>query len=240
MLRLILLCSILLSPLVRADAISIAAIEWEPFSAKNLPEGGFSVELCKILLKRSGYESNVFFVPWSRALKGTEHGTYQVNAAVWYTAERTGYMLYSDPYAVNKLVFVSRSDKPFRYTGTASLRGKSIGIGQDYAYPTEILRAADVRFDEAIDDEQNLRKLFSGRIDLTLGDEINLRYSARKLKQSRDVFFFDSTALDEKPLYITVSKTYPQASKLLDDINRELARMKTDGSFAALLKKHGL
>jgi polar amino acid transport system substrate-binding protein len=207
--------------------------------SQNPAGGRICRRVCQPLLKRSGYESNVFFVPWSRALKGTENGTYQVNAAVWHTDERAAYMLYSDPYATNKLIFVSRSDTPFHYTGSASLRGKRIGIGQDYAYPADILKAPDVRFDEVIDDEQNLRKLFSGRIDLTLGDELNLRLSARKLKQARDVFYFDTTALDAKPLYITVSKAYPQAGKLLDDLNRELARMKNDGSFTALLKKHG-
>lgn len=239
MLRVILFGLCCMAGLARADAISIAAIDWEPFSGKNLSDGGFSVDLCKTLLKSAGYDSNVFFVPWTRALKGTESGTYQVNAAVWYAKDRSEYMLFSEPYAVNKLVFVSRSDTPFRYQGIASLKGKRIGVGQDYAYPPEILKAPDARFDEAIDDEQNLRKLFSGRIDLTLGDELNLRYQARQLNQRSDVFYFDSVALDEKPLYITVSKATPNAEKILKDINRELARMKADGRFAALLKSHG-
>ncbi|MCP5324923.1 MAG: amino acid ABC transporter substrate-binding protein [Oceanospirillaceae bacterium] len=239
MLRALLLCLCCFTSLARADAISIAAIDWEPFSGKNLPDGGFAVALCRTLLKNAGYESNVYFVPWTRALKGTESGTYQVNAAVWYAKDRAAYMLYSEPYTVNKLVFVSRSDTPFQYKGLSSLRGKRIGVGQDYAYPQEILHAPDVRFDEAIDDEQNLRKLFSGRIDLTLGDELNLRYEARKLNQRSDVFYFDKTPLDEKPLYITVSKAMPNAEKVLADLNRELAKMKANGSFDALLKQYG-
>ncbi len=92
------------------DAIDEAALcitEWLPFTgAEGQPRVALS--LSEQALKRAGYDSVTSIVPDGQLIPKIEHGDFDGSAALWRSAEREQFLLYSKPYLENRLVLVAR------------------------------------------------------------------------------------------------------------------------------------
>ena len=64
-------------PGLAADkTLKLAATEYPPFYGKELKDHGFITEIIATAFERSGYQINVKFLPWKRALEKTKDGAY--------------------------------------------------------------------------------------------------------------------------------------------------------------------
>jgi len=59
---------ILASNLTGAEIVKITTSEWEPYIGESLPNKGFVAEIAKEAFKRGGYEMELTFYPWARAV----------------------------------------------------------------------------------------------------------------------------------------------------------------------------
>lgn len=57
--------------------IVVTCTEWEPYTSEKLLNGGFLIELTVESLKRVGYDVEVKYLPWARALDEVKNGRYQ-------------------------------------------------------------------------------------------------------------------------------------------------------------------
>ncbi|MFD2263869.1 substrate-binding periplasmic protein [Lacibacterium aquatile] len=225
-----------------AAKLSVAAlVDYPPFSDVASPQQGFANELLTAALRRAGHEVEVEMLPWSRALAGVQDGTYDILTCVWRTPDREKTMLFTEPFAVNRLVFAKRTNEPFAYRDLRDLNGKTIGTIPGYAYDEDFLKAASFKREEAASVVTNLRKLSAGRIDLTVEDELILRYVLNtQLSDLRMMLELAPGALSENPLHYAISREHPEAEAIARDFNKALAEMKGDGSYDHLLEKHGM
>jgi len=230
-------------PEARADDVLIAATldDFPPYCGQALPNFGFSNDLVVQAMGRTGHKVTVVFVPWARALSGAMDGYYDILPSVWYSPERGNALLFSEPYVVSRLVFVTRKDSPFDYTRLEDLAGKTVGIVNGYEYGKAFRTSTLFTRDVANSTVLNLTRVAAGRIDLTVEDELTLRYLfkttaldlANRLVLSRG-------ALSEQEMHMAVSKKRVDAGRLVADFNQGLAQMKQDGSYDALLVVHKL
>src|SRR3990167_6079785 len=59
----------LVSPTVAAaEIIRLASLEWPPYTGAQLPDGGESTATLKAAFAAAGYQLEVDFLPWERAL----------------------------------------------------------------------------------------------------------------------------------------------------------------------------
>jgi polar amino acid transport system substrate-binding protein len=223
----------------RERLTAAALTDWEPYSDEHLPNYGFDNDLLIEAMERAGYDVKIVMLPWSRALQGATDGEYDILPSIWYTPERAEKLVYSKPFATNRLRFVKPIGSNFDYRKLEDLKGMHVGTLNAYAYPIEFLNSA-LFFREPVSTlVQNLKKLAMGRIDVAVDDELTLKYVLNtKASDIADKLSFAKGVLSENQLYVGFAKKRKDAAELASAFNRGVAAMRMDGSYEALLKKH--
>ena len=86
-----------------------------------------------------------------------------------------------------------------------------------------------------------VRMLAAQRVRLTVEDEYVARYYlSRESARVRNAVEFLPKPLSENSLHILVSLKNPEHAQIVASFDREIARMKADGSYARLMKAHGM
>lgn len=232
---------LLVTPVMAGEKLRLVADSWPPFTDSDLPGGGLATSIVTAALARAGYTSEVEEVPWARALMGVGEGRYDILIDTWYNDSRTRVGQFSKPYLTNRIRLLRQQDKPLQYTKLADLYPYSIAVVRDYAYSDSFdsdtrLHKVPVRtFSSAV------RMLAAGRVDLTVEDEFVARhFLQRESKEVREAVSFVEPALGENNLHILVSLKHPEHSRIVERFDRAIAAMKADGSYARLLRQHGL
>jgi len=221
--------------------INLVADSWPPFSDKNSPSGGLSVEIAKEALKERGYSIRVHFVPWPRALQEIASGASDVLPEVWLTHSNREFLHCSEPYAYNDLKFIKKKGSDFEYQGLDSLKGKTVGVVRDYGYTDEFDMSTVFKKEGVTDQILNIKKLLAGRIDLAIDDPVVVERLVKS--ESEDLFKeieFTKNSLALVPLYFCAGKSSGKNKEIVTDFNSGLERMKNDGTYDRLLKKYGV
>lgn len=228
------------APALAGDTLKLAAlVGWPPYSDQGLPENGFSNDLVVEAMKRAGHTVEVTIMPWNRALELTQAGDYDVLPSTWYNEERNARLKFSEPYAINRVVFVHHVERPFDFQSLNDLKGKVVGIQIGATYDKEFSASDLFRRELVSEPLLNLKKVAAGRIDLTLDDELVTKYNINtKVPELLSQLALTKGALSEDKLYVTFSRKRPDADKLAADFNKALADMKADGTYDKLLAKH--
>jgi len=225
----------------QAQTLHMAADNWAPMTGQDLQQGGFSVDLARQVFHELGYELTLEFMPWDQLMQTMDSGDYQVIPAVWYTPQRNEHLLFSQAYDNSKLVFISRKSDSFLYSGPQSLKGKTLGFVKSYAYPEHILQAQGIKIVYASDAKEALQMLAAGRLHLTLGDYMVMKFEAtRHVHPAHKLFYDTQHPLADVSLHMAVSRRLSNYDELVEGINRVIKIFKEDGRYRQLKKKHGL
>lgn len=223
------------------QTLHLVADSWKPMTGSDLPNQGFSIDLTRKIFQQLGYELKVTFMPWSRIEKSMGKGKFDIISAVWFNDDRNEKLAYSEPYDMNRIVFISSKDQSFEYSGPASLVGKRIGLVSDYSYPESIMDIPGVDYQYVSDARQSIKMVSKNRIDLAVGDNLVMRYKASMHLEKGEALFFDEQhPVTDIPLYLAVSRHLPNHAELIDGFNRMVRQYKKDGTYTQLLKDHGL
>ena len=224
-----------------AESYTSAENNWPPFISKERADDGVAIALIREIFKRSGNEMSFDELPWSRAIDSVKTGAVDILPGVWHNEERTKYLIYSEPYLYNRIVFIKKKGDGFEYDGIGSLEGKKVGTVQDYNYGDEFLKAEHFKRISTVGLINNVRKLVNGRIDLTLEDEIVARSDIMsKTPELADQVDYSKNALSEVGLHIACGKANPKCPQIIEQFNKGLKAMQDDGSLASFLKDNGL
>jgi polar amino acid transport system substrate-binding protein len=219
--------------------LDIAATEWPPFYGKDLENQGFMTEIILEALKRVGYDASIKFLPWKRALEGTKLGKHDGLYSVYYRKEREEWFVYSDPLPANEWGFYKRNDAEISFESFEDLRPYTIGVVRGYVAPPGF-DEAELKTDLAKDDEQNLRKLQKGRVDLVLTDRIVGKYIINtKIPEATSELDWLDPPVSTEIQYLVFSKKSPDYETILSEFNKGLAEIQADGTLKAIMAKHG-
>lgn len=235
--QLIGLLLLLMAGAAQSEKITAVADPWPPFVDPELPSQGISLEIVRAAYATQGYEIDMDFVPWARALAGVKQGVYDIIPNAWRTREREASFYFSKPYVTSNIRFIKRKGDPFEYTGPRALDGKVIGITRGYAYNDVFATAENFERSEASDLEQNVRKLLLNRIGLTLDDELVARaVLSRQAPQLLSQIEFVDQPLALAELHVISGRANPRHQELIDAFNRGLAKITVDGTLGAILQ----
>lgn len=227
-----------------SEKVIVAAGDpWPPFVDPSHPKEGLSLEVVRAAFGTQGYKVKMEYTPWIRAEKGVIDGTYDILTDTWMTTKRNEELAFSEPYVVNRIVFIKKKDDPFEYDGIESLTGKVVGIVRGYGYSNEFLNATNFKRDKSVDFLTNIKKLLypDKRIDLAVEDEIVARvvianYDPNLLSEVG----FSKNALSTNNLYVTCGLTNPRHEEIINAFNQGLAIIKADGTYTAIIETYGI
>ena len=219
--------------------LDIAATEWPPFYGSDLEKGGFITEIIREAFKRKGYQTDISFLPWKRALGGAKEGKHDALFTVWYRKEREEWFVFSDPLPANELGFFKRKDKNISSVKYGDLKPYTIGVVRGYAAPPGF-EEAGLKIALAKDDEENLRKLQKGRVDMVLTDKIVATHILNtKLRDESVELEWLAPPVHVDIQYLVISKKTPDYAKVLAEFNKGLASMTADGTLKSIMRKRG-
>ena len=236
-----LLLGLLSSACAWAEPLLIAANSWPPFTDQRLLNNGLAVDLVSTALSRGGFSSQYIEVPWARVINGVEHGNYDIAITAWFDPAREAFGQYSAPYMSNRIRFLQRKGEHIHFEQLADLLPYSIAVGRGYTYAPAFDRDTRLQKKPVTDFIIAARMLAAGRVQLTLEDEwVAQYYFAHELQDVRDQLEFLATPLAATPVHILVRRSHPQCAAIIDSFNQAIAAMREDGTYQAILKRHGI
>jgi len=232
---------LLLVPTVAAERLRLVADAWPPFTDASLVNGGLATDIVSTALARAGYASDFEQVPWARALMGVGDGRYDVLINAWYDEARTHLGQFSAEYLLNRVRFIKRRNDPIEFQNLQQLHDYPVAVVRGYAYSAGFDADPHLHKVPVHNFAMAVRMLAAQRVRLTVEDEYVARfYLARESPRVRNAVEFLPKALSENSLHILVSLKNPKHEQIVAGFDREISKMKADGSYARLLKQHGM
>ena len=216
---------------------------WPPYVIGEMGEdatSGVAVEIAKKIFSQiDGAMVRFPLIPWKRALREVEEGQSDGIGMLLKTPEREVYMLYTEALVTGESLIwsaVGETAARFEWTSIEDLHGLRIGITQGYSYG-EILDKSFENGDVIAISAPTVDRLFemlaNGRINLALANDAVGYSLARKYPQAG--ILPSIRAVNSEVFYIGISRKSP-AVKLVPMINREIERLRADGSIDRIVR----
>lgn len=222
-----------------APLLRVTGSLWSPYLDQTLENNGLAADLVRTALTRAGYRIDPKAEPWSRALRGTALGVYDVVAAIWQTPERAEDLVFSDPYLLNDIIFLARASSAAGFNELDDLIGFRIGIVTDFAYGGGFDTHAGLTRIENNHLIQNLLLLRKGSLDVIVGDKWSIYHEiSRYMPNDIDTFRLLPKPLIRRALRMAVSKENTDATEILSNFNKAITAMREDGSYSEIVQRH--
>ncbi len=218
------------------ETVTITNGEWTPYQSEKLPHYGFASLIVSEAFAVKGVKVEYRFRPWKRAYQEALSGGVHASMIWSRTKEREPHFWFSDPILTSEAVLFHRQKMTFDWKTYADLEPYVIGGTLGYQYKIEEWKALKIQRTNT--DEQNLRKLALGRVDLFPCDK-HACYDLlnRKLEpQISDQLTHHPLPYDQTPYTVIFSREKgAEAERFLRLFNAGLAELKATGRYAAIL-----
>ncbi|MEH6344780.1 MAG: transporter substrate-binding domain-containing protein [Bermanella sp.] len=225
--------TLMVSQISMADKlVYLTSLDWPPYASKNLPQQGASVAVASAAFEAMGYKLVVEFLPWSRAVNEAKNPSSQYMGYFpeYYSPDVAKDFTYSQPMGSGPLGFVEQANKAISWNTLSDLKGKRIGVVQDYVNTTEfdnLVASGGLRVSAVVSDSKNLRKIINNRLDMAVIDKNvmdHLFKLDKSLKGKASQAHFQDKLLEDKKLYICFKKN-KMGQQMADIYNQGLKKI---------------
>jgi polar amino acid transport system substrate-binding protein len=199
------------SNLAAGEVVRLSTLDWPPYTGKDLPLGGATADVIRAAFEKVGYEIEVEYRPWKRAIDMAAKGADDVIAYFpgYHCRHREGFVG-SEPIGNGPLGFAEHADEPITWASLDDIGDQQLKIGTvlGYANTDEFDTKVGTGYILAVpsnDDLTNLKKLMRMRIDAVVIDKLVLEYlkaTEASLKNNADKLQFNAKPLEDKTLYL--------------------------------------
>jgi polar amino acid transport system substrate-binding protein len=229
---------VVINPVAALESISLATLEWPPYTGTNLVNNGFTAEIVDAAFEAVGVKTQTTFLPWARGLKEVSEGHIDAIYPAYYSTERLENYTYSDQFVSGPLVFIKRKDIQVDFKELQDLKQYSIGVVLGYVNTAEFDKADFLNKKAVKSDEQNIVKLIKGRLDLAVVDKFTaLNILATRYPESLGKLDFVTKPLDEKPLHVMCSKISKRQQELCSRFNQGLNILRKNGKYQEIINR---
>jgi polar amino acid transport system substrate-binding protein len=219
------------------EIITIATLEYAPWTSKNLKSNGFINHVISEAFQRKGYTVKYTYLPWKRGVNETKNGTYSALSYVYFSKEREKEFYLSDPINEEKIVFFHLKSNPIKDWKTLEdLKNYKFGATRGYTYTKAFWDAAKTRrikVDVTNSDVQNFKKLLAGRIDIFPSGLVNGKSILRKEfdENKSDLLSIHPKPLSKTTGHLAFSRSRKNSESLVRIFNQGLAELKKEGLY---------
>ena len=210
--------------------VRLATLEWAPYTSGSARHDGATTEVVRRAFEAMGYQLEVVFYPWERAIKMGGDPGYGLHGYFpeYFREDSALGGVFSDPVGYGPLGLAVRLDTEVSWDNLEDLSPYTIGTVQGYANTTDFdALAAEgvINVSEAMTDVTNLMKLVYGRVDLSVIDQHVFEYllsTNPELNAVQQQLQFHQKLLEMKALYVTFNSAN---THLADILNQGLAKI---------------
>ncbi len=217
--------------------------EYAPYTGEALPKYGAMTEIVSAAFAEMGLTPTYQFFPWKRAEDEVRAGHAFATFPYKMTEERAQEFRFSEPlYVVRAVLVYNKQYHPqgIPFETLADLKPYKIGglLGNWYE---SLFAEAGLQTEYVATMDQNIQKLYLGRVDLVAEEEMTCWTTIRQLYPDEvDTFATLAKPLDQNELRLMVSPIYPEADALLQQFNTALQTIRANGIYGEILERHGL
>lgn len=231
---------LLLGSAQAAEQVRLTNGEWPPYLGETLPYHGVASRIVAEAFALQGIEVQWEFHPWARSLKMAKQGVRDGSAVWFHNPERERHFHISEPVVESRYYFFHRKTHAFDWNDVTDLRGLRIAATRGYDYGEAFQRAeaaGELEVVRLTGDEQGLRQLLAGRIDVFPVDKVvgldllHQQFSAAE----RRLLSFHPVPLRSDSLHLLLSREVPGNAELMQRFNRGLARLRDSGKISQYL-----
>lgn len=231
-----LLCLMILltfSQVSHAQTIRLATGEWAPYQSSALKKDGFVTQIVVEALASEGYQVELVYMPWKRAIKEIARGGVDGSFIWTKNSEREKIFLYSDPVISLTNSLFQLNSKPIQWDKVQQLSQYRIGGLQAYSYGIEEYeKQGFLNVERIYVPENKYKKLSLGQLDLVIENtDVGMKILHR-------IGMADEISPNPKPItvkygHFVAPKISPKSEKLIADFNRGLEKLKSEGKIDA-------
>lgn len=221
--------------------IKLATSNWPPYIGERLCDKGWVFQLAVALFTSQGYQVQIEFLPWARAIRTVESGEADLLFPEYFiepTAPSDNFigkyrhdlLALSDSFPGGLVRFFKRRGSTDKFVGNLdNLAGESIGVVRGYQNTPEFDAMMDrghFNILTVMNELQQIKVLAAGRVNLIIADPIALEYAIKSshLNAERQQALSNSIqavmpALSYNPLHFAVSKRHPEWQTILNQLN---------------------
>jgi ABC-type amino acid transport substrate-binding protein len=216
--------------------LNLASDVWPPFTDVATKKS-VALDLVKVALARTHIQAHTEIVDFGQVMTGIYNKKFDGSAALWYSAERAGHLLFSEPYLENRLILVGKKGSDVSADSLSKLKGKRIAVVESYAYGSLLDQAVGLELVKGNSDQQNLERLLKGEVDYMLADALLIEYVVNnQSKEAAQYLTIGNKTLLKLPLYFAIRKEIPGADKIIENFNKEIKKMMVDGVYNQILQ----
>lgn len=226
---------------ISARDIAMVTVDWEPYYASNLENGGVVVDLVKTAFKRKGHTATIQWYPWKRSLVLVAEGKKGILVGAYYSKERAKTYLFSDPlFEINVGLIALKETGITSYKSLTELKNYTIGVNKNWVNTPKFDAATYLKKDYSQTHITTIRKLFGRRIDMIVASIPVFQYEVSKMKHHdlSEVVVLKPLLATNK-LYILSGLQLLDHKQIIHDFNKGLAEIKQDGTYGKIFSKHG-
>ena len=220
--------------------VQLAADVWPPFT-NHFGKPRIATEIVHLALAKSGYEPTTQILDSWTVPADLKADKYDGCAAMWKSAEREAYLLFSKPYLESRLRLAGQKGSDVSITDLSQLKGKRLALVKGYAYDELIESLKGVEIIYGNDDVANLKMLISDDADYTLVDDLLIQYALKEHTEKCEEFLdFGKDALLTNPIHLAVRKNLPGAEKIIKQFDQTIRLMQADGTYNRILRLNSI
>lgn len=216
----------------------VAENNWFPYSAER--DGalqGLAVDLVRAAYRAAGREVSLVSLPYARCLEeveaGRELGCFDT---IREPANEARFLFHDVPLFAATIVIVAPADATVQGLTPADLKGQNVAVTNGYTYDEPFQSDGDVHKIVVTSDLSLLRVVGFKRAPYgVIYDKVMsslLSEHADELAGKVKIVGI----LSHPELYISFSKTRPEAAGAIADLDRGLASIKADGTYQSIEK----
>lgn len=227
--------------------INIAAIDWCPqICPKNISEEGYLVDIVRQIYGANGYQINLDYFPWSRAIMLTRSGKYE--ALLSPAKPEAPDLIYPDlPIGQQRMCFFVRANDSWMYEDLFSLDGRINLLARDTSIEAlnDYIKRRPNQFQfmtysgEFIEQAANL--LTKKRIDTFVFTRNTSVWELGQLNIKQQVR--EAGCISKENIYLAFSPSAEQryrVSKLIGEFDKHMAHLRESGTMNKILANYEL
>lgn len=211
-----------------AREVTVASLDWPPFSGKDLPDGGAGIAVLREVLAKKGHTLKVEFLLWDDAIKQTADGKFDGVYPSWPNDVPTDRFDRSSSIFKSPIVFVFPKSKMPSWSKLEDLKGKKLGAVKGYGYTEEarkLMSNGTLPTTEYDDDYKLMEGLVKGEVEYAIYDKYVARYCLKTIaKEKAGGFVIAPKELADLDLLVGVKKGSASKTVFDDAIKGENTR----------------
>ncbi len=227
---------------VTSDTLTFAYTEYPPFTytAEDGKAAGFSVDILQAMFQQAGIKAEMEAFPWKRAEMMVSQEKNILVFCARIAARENLYEWIGPVYPRTLSLYKLKNRSDIQIKGIEDVLRCRIGVVRGYASVNELTKIGipEKNLDETSDEILNIRKLYGNRLDLIPNNDMVLSYNLKKEGRSlNDVEkVFDITKEGVNDFHFAINKETDRI--FVESLRQAFDRIKTDGTYDAVLRKY--